>query len=216
MHSPGPRPLASRRRTFDDRNVFPYSVSKLQPETVEQLEPALQLFERHQKWAIAIARNVARKLPPSFDVSDLEQEALIEHWKRAQLYDQQNIRGTPYQAYAYLAVRGAVLMACRRRAWKEATAEQISEAELDGALQPDAQLMANQEATRTKRKLSRQRRWLLGAIDELPALDAYLIRRVYVDEVTVEAMAELVCIEKGALARRLALIVKRLKKSRSR
>jgi RNA polymerase sigma factor (sigma-70 family) len=79
------------------------------------------LFEKNLEWASIVARNVARKLRPSFEVADLEQVARIEMWKRCQLYDTQNERGVPFQAYAYLAVRGACLMSVRRRAWKEAT-----------------------------------------------------------------------------------------------
>jgi DNA-directed RNA polymerase specialized sigma24 family protein len=73
------------------------------------------LFERNRAWASVIARNVLRKLPPSFGAGDLVEEALIEMWRRCQLYDPGNLRGRPFQAYAYRAVRGACLMGVRRR-----------------------------------------------------------------------------------------------------
>jgi RNA polymerase sigma factor (sigma-70 family) len=79
------------------------------------------LFEEHLSWAAAIAKNVHRKLPPSFDIDDLTQEAHIALWRRCQLYDPQNERGVPFQGYAYVYVRGACLMHCRRRNWREAT-----------------------------------------------------------------------------------------------
>ena len=74
---------------------------------------ASPVFEEHQTWAASIERSVRRKLPPSFDVQDLAQIALIQHWRCVEQYDP--ARGVPYRAYAYFPIRGAVLMACRRR-----------------------------------------------------------------------------------------------------
>ena len=84
------------------------------------------LFESNLEWASMVARNVHRKVPPSFDVEDLEQEARIAMWRCCEKYDPFNSKGVPFQAYSYLAVRGACLMYCRRRAWREATHESIN------------------------------------------------------------------------------------------
>jgi hypothetical protein len=39
------------------------------------------LFKENIPWAEKIALNVKRTLPPSFDLDDLIQTALIAHWK---------------------------------------------------------------------------------------------------------------------------------------
>jgi DNA-directed RNA polymerase specialized sigma subunit len=111
-----------------------------------------RLFRDNLEWAAAVARNVHRKVPPSFDLADLEQVARIEMWKRVLLYEADNGRpgrdphGTPFRAYAHMYVRGAALMFARRRAWKDGTAEAISEREVDPALRPDEQIERRQEA----------------------------------------------------------------------
>ena len=46
-----------------------------------------ELFEAHLDWAAQVGRNVGTTLPPSFDVSDLQQVARDRHWKRVELYD---------------------------------------------------------------------------------------------------------------------------------
>jgi hypothetical protein len=84
------------------------------------------LFEANLSWAAAIAQNVHRKLPPCFDIQDLEQVARIEMWKRSQLYDPQNERGAPFKGYAHVYIRGAVLMSIRRKNWIEANHESLT------------------------------------------------------------------------------------------
>lgn len=93
---------------------------------IDPLTP-ITLFEENRAWAEQIARNVARKVPVSIHVEDLKQEALIELWKRAQTYDPNNEEGVPFRGYAYLAVRGACLMICRRRAYREAKMEELTD-----------------------------------------------------------------------------------------
>src|ERR1700675_2133617 len=82
-----------------------------------------RLFEENLPWAERQARLLKRGLPPSFDVQDLLQIARIEHWRQVQSFDAS--RGVPYQGYACAAVRGAVLMACRRRHFREATHDRL-------------------------------------------------------------------------------------------
>jgi hypothetical protein len=79
------------------------------------------VFEANLQWAVSVVRRARQHLPPSFDVADLEQAARIEHWKRSQLYAPST--HVPYQAYALRAVRGAVLMTCRRKEYRERTHE---------------------------------------------------------------------------------------------
>jgi RNA polymerase sigma factor (sigma-70 family) len=79
----------------------------------------LKLFEEHAPWARSIARAVAKRLPPSFEVDDLEQVAGAELWKQTGLYNAS--RGVPFQGFALAAVRGACLMSVRRSEYKNAT-----------------------------------------------------------------------------------------------
>lgn len=175
---------------------------------------AEELFQQNIGWARAIARNIARKLPPSFDPGDLEQEALIETWKRAERFDGDNERGTPFRAYAYMAVRGAVLMSIRRRAWKEGTAEEISRDAIDTGMRPDERIHHHQVEKAARRRHLRRKAWLLEAIEELPPVDAFLVKRVYCEGAEVENMADMLGMERRAASRRLAGVVKRLIKTR--
>jgi len=93
---------------------------------VELLEAGLDrqaLFSENVSWVRGIARSVKKTLPASFDFEDLVQEGLIEMWRRAQIYDP--TVNDSFQAYAYMAVRGAMLMKCRRRHWLDATADRV-------------------------------------------------------------------------------------------
>src|SRR5579862_4320825 len=94
--------------------VETYSAMAAPPQTAST---APTLFEEHFDWAANVGRSVARCMPPSFDPDDLSQIAVIEHWRRVELYDRTT--GVPYRAYAYQAIRGAVLMSCRRRHYRE-------------------------------------------------------------------------------------------------
>lgn len=185
-----------------------------------------KLFDDNHEWAVAIARQVHRKLPPSFDVEDLEQIARIEMWKRCELYDPFNAKGVPFQAYAHVYVRGAVLMHCRRRNWREATHLSLSdavqqagevetqpiEAPRSPVLDPEQNLIEKRERKITGQRTQRQSAWLRRAIDELSAMDAYLVKRYHVDGVDLDELAELVGIPRKLLWRRLSSIVRQLKK----
>lgn len=191
-----------------------------------------QLFQKNKPWAETIARNVVRKLPPSFESADVTQEALLELWKRAQLYEANNglpgkdPSGTPFQAYAYLAVRGACLMAVRRRNWTEATHLSLDETEnaAGETIVPEPASPTPDPETKLAKKRERKnvsgpreyrrRRWLLKEIDKLSPVDAHLITQTYIKEVDLDALAKLAGVERSVLSRRLAGIVKRLKKAR--
>lgn len=174
-----------------------------------------EIVEENQDWARIIARNVGRKLPPQFDPGDLEQVALIETWKRAQQYDPNNTAGTPFRGYAYQYVRGAVLASVRRRAWKDASGEAIKRTDPCEKPAPDKLVEAKQHQRNIEGpKVYRQRVWLRGAIDRLKPIDAFLVSRIYIEEREVGAIAERFGMEPRAVSRRLAGIVKRLKKTR--
>lgn len=73
----------------------------------------------HGAWARGIARSMMRKLPPSIDVEDMMQCALIGLWKAAERFDEE--QGVPFQAWAHVFVQGECWMAVRRRSYTEAT-----------------------------------------------------------------------------------------------
>jgi RNA polymerase sigma factor (sigma-70 family) len=214
-----------------------------------------ELFKRNCAWAAVIARNVARKLPDNFDPGDLLQEALIEMWKRAQLYKPANGRpgrdpsGTPFQAYAYLAVRGACLMSVRRKAWLEAKHASLSDASTGGsevaerrggsknllasqhggeltytrklrepaskAKDPEQVLLGKAIRKKERDRDSYQTRWIWKQVAKMPEADAELMRLVYIDKLDTEQIAGQMGVERAVIARRLAAIVKRLKKVRA-
>ncbi len=89
--------------------------------SAEELSRAL--FEENLDWATAIARNVHRRVPPSFDLDDLIQEAHIALWKKSKLYDPGS--GVPFRGFASLYVQGAVKMLLRRRHWLDHTSYEL-------------------------------------------------------------------------------------------
>ncbi len=100
--------------------VLPPSLDRAAPAVLEDLFNDKEILA----WVGAIARRVHRKLPPSFDVEDLEQTALIAHWHCVERYDPS--RNDNYRGFAYSTIRGAVLMSCRRRHYREATHEPLA------------------------------------------------------------------------------------------
>jgi len=169
---------------------------------------APSLFEEHLEWAANGGRSVARGLPPSFDPDDLQQIAVIEHWRRVELYD--GSTGVPYRAYAYLPIRGAVLMTCRRKHYREATHEELTPiaAPIDSKLRPDEAMLAHEEHIRMsgpRRYLQRLR--VLMSLSCLPAEDAELVRQILAGAQGVE----LELAAPGA-KRRLSSVVRKLRR----
>ncbi len=173
------------------------------------------LVKENLEWARALAREVHRKLPPSFDPGDLESVALIEMWERAKLYDPDNDRGTPFRGFAYQYVRGAVLMSVRRKNFTEATHDPIPLQSVCPSPAPDQVVAAKQQRKNVDGpRQYRQRTWLLTAIDRLKSLDAYMVYAVYIHEREVAEVAKLFGLEPSQVSRRLAGIVKRLRRTR--
>lgn len=174
-----------------------------------------ELFAAHLAWAHEIARKEHRHLPPSFDVEDLQQVAAIEHWKRTGSYDE--TRNNSYQGYAYLAVRGAVLMACRRRHWVAATSEELPMNQVDDAPSAEEQLIAEEEGHVSYLEAEHNRAIVLDYIRLIPQerwWEAYLLRRVYLEGEDLRVLAANFEMEYVGLARRLAIAVRYLKEER--
>jgi RNA polymerase sigma factor (sigma-70 family) len=180
---------------------------------------AREIFDANLEWAAVIARNVARKLPPSFDAGDLVQEAHIELWKRAQSYDPvihartHGSAANQFQGYAYLAVRGACLMACRRRAYRDSTHEEIVHDHGSHEARADERLIARHDDKNLRRCQLRKLTSVKVLIETLPGFEAYLVRRIYLDGTDIEDMAVTCGQPRQVLARRLASAVRRLRKA---
>lgn len=185
------------------------------------------LFHAHMDWAAAIARHIHRALPPSFDARDLIQEAQAELWKRCQMYDStRSVTGIPvfpgpcalprcaFEGYAYLGVRGAVLMSIRRRHYTDATVEAIQPEMASDRPGAEQSLLARAEAQNARRRTVRKLHAVEGMLRDLSAVDGYLVQRVYLDGVELEEIAATWAQPKQTLARRLAGAVRRLKKAR--
>lgn len=84
-----------------------------------------RLATAHIGWADTIAQSVKRRLPPSFDLADLEQVARVATWAAAREYAPS--LGVPFTAFAYKRVRGACFMSVRRRYYRDATHAPIPE-----------------------------------------------------------------------------------------
>lgn len=142
------------------------------------------LFHDHITWVKNLARKAVRLLPPSFETDDLVQAGLIEHWKRTAMFDPS--KGVPYRAYAYLSVYGAMLMQCRRRAYRDATCDELephnpahNTVAVDDRLRADQAMLAAEEEQRVAGSTLYLRRLrVLMALRVLSPEDADLVRQV--------------------------------------
>jgi RNA polymerase sigma factor (sigma-70 family) len=142
----------------------------------------------HQEWARRVARSEWRGLPPSFALEDLEQEALIAMWKQSERYDPS--RAVPFQAFAYRAVRGAILMACRRRPYREATHDELKLKDHPTDTRPNAeQALLDRREQKLRSQLVAYR---LQKVEDLmagfSAADAFLVKRAFIDGVPAETL----------------------------
>jgi len=99
-------------------------------------EAAELLFVEHGPWARGIARSLMRKLPPSFDVDDMMQSALIGLWKAAERFD--GSMGVPFIAFAHPWVQGECWMAVRRKSYTEATHAELHDTHVGREPGPEA------------------------------------------------------------------------------
>ena len=132
----------------------------------------VDLLADNLEWSRGVARSVRAHLPAVFDLADLEQAAAVALWRAALRFDP--ARGVPFRSFALPAVRGACLMAVRRRAWRDAMAGGLDSAELSrlpaAALDVDAALDADRLALH-----------LRGLIRSLPARERAVVRAHYLE-----------------------------------
>lgn len=167
------------------------------------------LFADNVAWAEQIARRVHRKMPPSIELDDLVQEALIELHRRVGMYDP--AKNDNFQGYAYQAVYGACLMACRRRHYRNATAAPLDCAEVTRVMrdQEDAgPAVAQREELRAHWREVRRRQLLRLRLQRIPEAYQELARMVLVEGGTIEAAAAEFGITIGEVRRRLRAAAK--------
>ncbi len=171
-----------------------------------------ELFRAHLGWAESIGEAVHRRMPFFFDVCDLRQEAVIEHWHRVERYDP--ARNDNYRAYAYFPIHCAVLMFCRRRNYREATHEELLLDHADRTeTRADVVLLEREErrnvlGPRAYRQLQKVR----AALPSLMPADAYLVRRVYLEGADEASLCELWHVDPKALGIRLRRALAKLKR----
>lgn len=149
-----------------------------------------QLFNDNVAWATRIARKVHATLPPSFEVDDLIQEALIEMQARTLTYDP--AVNDSFQGYAYLYVLNRCRMSVRRRHFKEATSEPLDSTEVSAAVraQSEDRALTQTEATRARWRESRRRSLIRRKLARLDQTEATLVRLVLLDGESLDTAAD--------------------------
>ena len=169
------------------------------------------LFEEHRVWAESIAKAVRRRLPPSFELDDLKQTALIAHWGCVEQFDPS--RGVPYRAFAYMKIQGAILMSCRRRHYREATHEELEGTHVETRPNPERRVLQKAEAHKAY-MVKRRRLATIGTIiTKIDPADAYLVRRV-LNGADAEVLTKTWGGDPKAWERRIKKAVARLKRAR--
>jgi RNA polymerase sigma factor (sigma-70 family) len=91
-----------------------------------QLARRDRLVLAHLALVDEIARAVARRLPPSWDIADLIQVGRLGLLDAATKFDP--ARGVPFPAYARKRIRGEMYSSARRRSWRDGTHAPLEEA----------------------------------------------------------------------------------------
>jgi len=137
-----------------------------------------------QKLVTSIAKRLIAKFPPSIELDDFIQEGLIGLMRAAAKF--RTVRGdgydnpVPFEAYARLMIRGAILSSCRRRQYTDATHAPLEEA-AEPSYTPaiDAQIDAE-----------RERKQVAMAAAALPANSRKVIAMYYRDGMGKRQIAE--------------------------
>lgn len=168
------------------------------------------LFLDNLAWSEAIGRAVHRKLPPSFDVDDLIQEARIEHWKRCELYDPE--KNSSYQGYAYQWIVNAVRMKTRRGAFREATHEPLPVVALDPAENAAGWVRFAGELEAELESVAARRQQVEAKMEQLSPVEQYLVKRVHLDGEDAGDLAKVFNLPVASISRKAAAGVRRLKR----
>ena len=157
------------------------------------------IFDACLTWADEVARRAARHLPRhEFPFKDMRQLGRIALWQAAAAYDPDT--NVPFSAFAFMRIRGAVLMAARRhKSYKWATERTtISESHADDGAGPAA-IDAAVAIERLMRVLSEQERTL--------------VRHVYIRGLTIGEAAKSMKIRIGAARRMEEEAIERMRRA---
>lgn len=94
------------------------------PKTPAPVSHRDQLIESHLDLVARIARNIAMRLPPSFQFEDLRGQGYIGLVQAADRWDE--TRGVPFVYFAARRIRGEILESVRRRHWVANTMHEIT------------------------------------------------------------------------------------------
>lgn len=106
-----------------------------------------KLVEDYMYVVEPIAKGIHSLRPPSFELDDLVSIGMIALIEAADRFDPE--LGVPFEAWAKLKVRGAIMDATRRKQYRESTHDEIQDwhAEMcDERLNPEQEYAAKQEA----------------------------------------------------------------------
>lgn len=141
---------------------------------------APELFAENVEWCNGIARKLSRQLPQAFEWEDLAQEGLMALWKAANSYSAD--RNDNFRGYAYISVRGAMLMKTRRKHWKAATMGEDIGPMIPTLVSPHNE--SHDEVLSEHRRELRQLRIIRGKLEQFPSAawgEEYFVRRHYLE-----------------------------------
>ncbi len=180
-----------------------------------------ELFNQNREWAEQIARRVLSQLPDYFRIyhsEDLIQEAQMELWRQARKYKPEGANANvPFRGAAYIAIRGAVLMKCRRNEYEYATRVHRVDDRTNTDEDRPSEFLERPVARRAPERafrpsLSAEREAWLGAnLRELPVVQRYLFLRVYRHGADIEELARTWQVSSSRLAAHLATAVRSLR-----
>jgi RNA polymerase sigma factor (sigma-70 family) len=119
-----------------------------------------------------IAREVARTLPPCFDLDDLIGVGNLALIAAATRYRPELHDGTPFEPYARHRIRGAILESVRRNKYAEATRPGIEDMAGEETVATLPDVARDIDARRMARKLAE-------AISWLPEIQQEVLKRYY-------------------------------------
>ena len=114
-----------------------------------------------------------------------------------------------FESYAFMAVRGAVLMTARRRKYRDATAEELHDKHVDPQPRPDQTAVTTDDQRREW-----QLQWLQSALRELPPDQAEIVCGIYFEGADPDELAARMGLTACQLGSRRRLALKQLKKMR--
>jgi RNA polymerase sigma factor (sigma-70 family) len=134
-------------------------------------------------WAIGIAKLAARRLPPSIDADDLQQEASMGLLKAAQLFDPS--AGVPFRGFAHAYVYGAIYMSVRRRKYRDSTHDELPAVVPDTGDNPEQEMIQDEKDAVTEARME----WVRERVRWATSANEYLLRR-FLDGETMRSLVE--------------------------